>query len=204
MGVRVEVTKAAEKDLRKAPVEIQERVGVWLKSVLTIGLEGIRQQGGSGLHDEPLKGKRLGQRSVRLNRAWRLIYTVQNGEIKLYLCLLLQSTTTAKGAAMKDALKLMEELVGPVTVGMLLRAHRTGHDLDLKAMATKLGVTLSYISNVETGKKSISLGKTLEICKKLKENERLWMTVFFEEAARKEGKNIKVSISDPLKKRKAI
>ena len=27
-----------------------------------------------GLHDEPLKGKGLGQRSVRLNRAYRAIY----------------------------------------------------------------------------------------------------------------------------------
>ena len=27
-----------------------------------------------GFHDEPLKGKRRGQRSVRLNRAYRAIY----------------------------------------------------------------------------------------------------------------------------------
>ena len=28
----------------------------------------------SGFHDEPLKGKRRGQRSIRLNRAYRAIY----------------------------------------------------------------------------------------------------------------------------------
>lgn len=28
-----------------------------------------------GLHDEPLKGERHGQRSIRLNRSWRAIYT---------------------------------------------------------------------------------------------------------------------------------
>jgi proteic killer suppression protein len=28
-----------------------------------------------GYHDEPLKGKRKSQRSVRLNRSYRLIYT---------------------------------------------------------------------------------------------------------------------------------
>ena len=36
-----------------------------------------------GYHDEPLKGKRAGQRSIRLNRAYRAIYTVEkDGTIK--------------------------------------------------------------------------------------------------------------------------
>ena len=35
-----------------------------------------------GYHDEPLKGERRGQRSVRLNQAYRLIYTrLDRGEI---------------------------------------------------------------------------------------------------------------------------
>lgn len=29
-----------------------------------------------GYHDEPLKGKRLGQRSIRLNKAYRAIYEI--------------------------------------------------------------------------------------------------------------------------------
>jgi proteic killer suppression protein len=36
------------------------------------GIREVRRS--KGLHDEPLKGKRLGQRSVRLNRAYRAIY----------------------------------------------------------------------------------------------------------------------------------
>jgi len=31
-----------------------------------------------GYHDEPLKGKRQGQRSIRLSRAYRAIYAVRN------------------------------------------------------------------------------------------------------------------------------
>ncbi len=35
-----------------------------------------------GYHDEPLKGQRRGQRSVRLNRSYRLIYTqADHGEL---------------------------------------------------------------------------------------------------------------------------
>jgi len=33
-----------------------------------------------GYHDEPLKGKRKGQRSIRLNRAYRLIYEQDTSE----------------------------------------------------------------------------------------------------------------------------
>ena len=35
-----------------------------------------------GYHDEPLKGDRRGQRSIRLNRAYRLIYEEdEHGEV---------------------------------------------------------------------------------------------------------------------------
>lgn len=36
-----------------------------------------------GLHDEPLKRKRTGQRSVRLGRAYRAIYVVNQQTIEL-------------------------------------------------------------------------------------------------------------------------
>ena len=42
------------------------------------GLETVRAI--PGYHDEALKGKRTGQRSVRLNIAWRAIYTIEKDE----------------------------------------------------------------------------------------------------------------------------
>ena len=47
-----------------------------------VGLEAVRQR--PGYHDEPLKGQRLGQRSVRLNRAYRAIY-VEHDDAKVRL-----------------------------------------------------------------------------------------------------------------------
>lgn len=35
-----------------------------------------------GYHDEPLKGARVGQRSIRLNRAYRAIYVIKNDGIE--------------------------------------------------------------------------------------------------------------------------
>ena len=47
-------------------------VSFWIASVRELGILEVRKV--RGYHDEPLKGKRLGQRSVRLNRAYRIIY----------------------------------------------------------------------------------------------------------------------------------
>ncbi|MGH1469309.1 MAG: hypothetical protein ACRBBP_10615 [Bdellovibrionales bacterium] len=43
----------------------------WVEAVELKGLRQIRRL--SGFHDEPLKGKRKGQRSIRLNKAYRAI-----------------------------------------------------------------------------------------------------------------------------------
>ncbi len=69
---RVLITKFAIKQLKRVPKEILEHVRSWQKSVELDGLHEVRKL--AGYHDEPLKGDRKGQRSVRLNRAWRLFY----------------------------------------------------------------------------------------------------------------------------------
>ena len=42
------------------------------------GLEEVRKT--PGYHDEPLKGERAGQRSIRLSKSFRAIYTVRQDE----------------------------------------------------------------------------------------------------------------------------
>lgn len=62
-------TKFAEKQLKKLPKSIIAAYCTWVR---TVELDGIRKtREPSGYHDEPLKGDRKGQRSVRLNRAYR-------------------------------------------------------------------------------------------------------------------------------------
>lgn len=38
-----------------------------------------------GFHDEPLKGNRQGQRSIRLNKQWRAIYRIVHEKIEFVL-----------------------------------------------------------------------------------------------------------------------
>ena len=73
MGIKLVIlSKAAKKDLRKVPFYIADKLETWVDAVERDGLEEIRKI--PGYHDEPLKGDRVGQRSIRLNKAYRAIY----------------------------------------------------------------------------------------------------------------------------------
>lgn len=70
----VVVGKKAKDDLQTVPVYIARKVGSWIDAVAHDGLLSVRKI--SGFHDEPLKGDRKGQRSIRLNKAYRAIYII--------------------------------------------------------------------------------------------------------------------------------
>ena len=74
------LSKQAQKQLRKMPVHIIDKLDTWIQTVEKEGLEIVRRI--PGYHDESLKGDRHGQRSIRLSRAYRAIYVVRHGEIE--------------------------------------------------------------------------------------------------------------------------
>lgn len=84
-------------------------------------------------------------------------------------------------------MKILEKKVGPVTVGMLLRVHRTRNDLSQGELAQILQVTPGFISNVENSRKHLSLEKILEIAKKLGSSKEYFASVWFQEEARNNG-----------------
>ena len=58
MIFRVEITRLAEKQLRKLPRHIVGNLMIWVAAVEHDGLEEVRKV--PGYHDEPLKGDRAG------------------------------------------------------------------------------------------------------------------------------------------------
>ncbi len=77
MGIyRVHITNQAKKEIKKIPKHIFRKLMLWIMQVEKEGLEKTRKT--PGYHDEPLRGKRLGQRSIRLNIAYRAIYEIKN------------------------------------------------------------------------------------------------------------------------------
>lgn len=61
------------KDLFKLPNYIVLKLYRWVDGIEKEGISVIRKI--PGYHDEPLKGKWLGHRSIRLNNSYRAIYT---------------------------------------------------------------------------------------------------------------------------------
>ncbi len=68
------LTVKAERDLRNIPQHVVKKLIGWVDYVAHKGLREARKI--PGYHDEPLKGKRAGQRSIRLTKAYRAIYEI--------------------------------------------------------------------------------------------------------------------------------
>ena len=79
----VDVNLSVKKNLHKIPLPIRKKLFTWVAAVEERGLNEVRKI--PGYHDEPLKGDRQGQRSIRLNRQWRAIYRVINKKIEFVI-----------------------------------------------------------------------------------------------------------------------
>jgi len=61
-----------DKQLQQAPELVHRKFRLWVALVEESGIREVRRC--KGFHDEPLKGRRRGQRSVRLSKAYRAMY----------------------------------------------------------------------------------------------------------------------------------
>jgi proteic killer suppression protein len=87
--LKVEFTRHAFNSLSKLPAHILSKVKFWVAEVELHGLRIVRFR--PGYHDEPLKGLRQGQRSVRLNRNYRLIY-LESARDKIQIIVVMEVT----------------------------------------------------------------------------------------------------------------
>jgi toxin HigB-1 len=82
MITTVRITKRAQKELRKVPEHVANKLLQGIDDVEESGLEEVRKL--PSFHDEPLRGQRKGQRSIRLARSYRAIYEIKtNDEVEL-------------------------------------------------------------------------------------------------------------------------
>ena len=71
------------KKIDRLPKEIILKFYSWAKAIEIEGLPKVRKR--PGYHDKPLRGKRQGQRSVRLSLAYRIIYEEKDEKL---LCII--------------------------------------------------------------------------------------------------------------------
>ncbi len=77
----VKLANKVRKSRKQLPAHICLKLAAWIDAVANQGLSQVRKI--PGYHDEPLKGKRFGQRSIRLSKAYRAIYVIDaEGEVE--------------------------------------------------------------------------------------------------------------------------
>lgn len=77
---RVVLSPRARKQILSVPPHVALKLAAWVEAVETTGLETVRKV--PGFHDEPLKGNRRGQRSIRLSLAYRAIYSIRHEQLE--------------------------------------------------------------------------------------------------------------------------
>jgi toxin HigB-1 len=78
----VKLTELARRQLLKVPTHIVRKLMSWIDGIEKDGLSYMRKI--PGYHDEPLRGKRAGERSIRLSKAYRAIYILDHdGKVEL-------------------------------------------------------------------------------------------------------------------------
>lgn len=81
-GYEVLIPRKVDLESEYLPIQVLKKFRGWIKFVKLYGIREARLI--KGYHDEPLKGERAGQRSIRLNRAYRVIYIeLKNDEIEI-------------------------------------------------------------------------------------------------------------------------
>ncbi len=77
----VQIAKSAEKELKKAPLEIRNSFDAWKNLIEQYGPLGLQKI--NGYWDHSLKGEWKGARSSSLNGQWRVIYVVEAARIQI-------------------------------------------------------------------------------------------------------------------------
>lgn len=79
---KVVLAKLAKRNLLRVPLHVTRKLQAWIEMIENEGLIATRKI--PGYHDEPLHGTRLGQRSIRLSKAYRAIYVINlEGNIQI-------------------------------------------------------------------------------------------------------------------------
>lgn len=98
---------------------------------------------------------------------------------------------------MGNALKIIEGIVGPLTIGSLVRAYRVRNDLTQDEVAAKLKVKKNYVSDIENNRKPMTLRRAIAIADALGESKQRFMEVYIECEIREAGENLRCKLVAP-------
>jgi transcriptional regulator with XRE-family HTH domain len=86
------------------------------------------------------------------------------------------------------ALKALEEIIGePVTFGLYLKSIREGEELVQGEFAAKLGISVQHLSNVENGRKHVSIERAAAWAKALGYPEPMFIQLTLQDQFQRAG-----------------
>ncbi|WP_192483635.1 MULTISPECIES: helix-turn-helix domain-containing protein [Cysteiniphilum] len=97
-----------------------------------------------------------------------------------------------------DASKFMDELLGDeLSIGEAIHTIRVTEYDDLKQseFADKIGVSRSYLCDLEHNRKSISIAKAIDIANKLGQSKRFFVTLAVQDSLRRNSLNYRVNLA---------
>ena len=88
----------------------------------------------------------------------------------------------------KAAGRFLEKLAGgPLTLGMAIRATREGEEISQAQFARRLGVTRSYLCDLEKNRKTVSPAKAAKFARVLGFSEQEYVRLALQDALRRAG-----------------
>ncbi len=94
----------------------------------------------------------------------------------------------------RSASKVLEKMVGPLSLGDALRSERLGEEMTLKEFSGILGISVQHLSDIEAGRRFISHERAADFAKRLKQSVPLFVQLALEESMRRSRLNLKVTI----------
>ena len=94
------------------------------------------------------------------------------------------------------SVKFLEDIVGPLTIGMILESYIDRNDMTQVELAEKLGVTKAFVNNVINGRKKLSISKAVEIARTLKDSEKLYIKAILNQELKGTGLQCEIQINE--------
>lgn len=93
--------------------------------------------------------------------------------------------------------KFLEELIGgPLTLGGVIRNTRECDEMSQVDFAKKLGVSKSYLSDLENDRKAVSPKKAAEFARILEDSEKQFIRLALQDMFARQGLHYKVEVRD--------
>ena len=136
----------------------------------TSGLEQVRRA--PGFHDEPVRGPRQGQRSIRLSRSHRAFYVVDED----------------------DAVEFVRIEEVNKHVYEALMSIRLGEELSQAEFSRQLSISRSHLCDIEKGRKSVSPARAVKWARMLGYSEEQFVRLALQDLVEQAGLDMTVHI----------